>query len=105
MGTYTIAASSVGTSRVQNVDWMSGRFTSIVVTGSSSGTFSATVEGTLDDVQMTASSNLTWAAISSAITANSSMMLYQGPLAALRLNLSALSSAVVSADITQGIGW
>lgn len=86
-----------------NLDWMSAKFTSWAVTGSSSGTFTWTAEGTLDDLQQVASP--TWFALSSATTANSSINLYQGPLAGIRLNPSAVSSAALILRILQGIGW
>ncbi len=103
MGSYSITASSVGTAAVQNLDWMSAKYVSYGVTGSSSGTFTFTVEGTLDDLQKVTSP--TWFAMSSATTANSSLSLFQGSLAGIRLNVSALSSAALSMDIDQGIGW
>jgi len=101
-----ITLSSVGTSRALNLDYMSAKYTSFAVTGSSSGTFTYTVEGTLDDLQQVAAVNVSWVAInSSATTANSSINLYQGPLAGIRLNASAISSAALTMKVLQGIGW
>lgn len=97
--------SSVGTGRTVNLDWMSGRYTSFAVTGSSSGAFSVTVEGTLDDLQQTTAASVTWFTLSSgAITTNSSLNLYQGPLAGIRMNSTAVSSAILTLRILQAIG-
>jgi hypothetical protein len=101
----TTTLSSAGVSRHVNLDWMSGRYTSFAVTGSSSGTFSVTVEATLDDLQLTPAASLTWFTLSSgALTANSSINLYQGPIGGIRMNSTAVSSAVLSLRILQGIG-
>lgn len=100
----TTTLSSVGTGRAVNLDYMSAKYTSFAVTGSSSGTFAVLVEGTLDDLQQVASP--TWFAVSSAtLAANSSINIYQGPLAGIRMNSTALSSAVLTMRILQGIGW
>jgi hypothetical protein len=100
----TTTLSSVGTGRPVNLDWMAAKYTSFAVTGSSSGTFAVFVEGTLDDLQL--SSSPTWFTMSSAtLSANSSINLYTGPLAGIRLNSTAVSSAVLSLRILQGIGW
>jgi hypothetical protein len=101
----TTTLSSVGTSRAVNLDWMSGRYVSFAVTGSSSGSFTYTVEATLDDIQQTPAASVTWFTLSSsAFTANSSINLFQGPLGAIRANASAISSATLSLRILQGIG-
>lgn len=104
--------SSVGTSSALNLDYMSAKFVSFAVTGSSSGTFSYLVEGTLDDITQFSSAGtssaatLFWFSLSSAAhTTNSSINLYQGPLAAIRVNASAVSSAIVTLRSLQGIGW
>jgi hypothetical protein len=100
-----ITLNSSGVSRALNLDWASAKFTSFAVTGSSSGTFSVTVEGALDDVQMLPAASVAWFSLSSAaLIANSSINLYQGPLAAIRMNASAMSSAVLTLRILQGIG-
>jgi hypothetical protein len=96
--------SSVGTSRPINLDWMAGRFTTFSVTGSSSGAFIFVIEGTADDIQQTPAGNVAWFALSSATTANSSLCLFQGPLGGIRMNASALSSAVLTLRTLQGIG-
>jgi|SRR4051794_28832425 hypothetical protein len=101
----SITLSSVGTSRAINLDWQSAKFTSFSVTGSSSGTFSYTVEGALDDLQLTPAANVAWLALSSgALTANSSINLFTGPLGGIRLNSTAVSSAQLVLRVLQGIG-
>jgi hypothetical protein len=96
----TLSSSSI--SRAVNLDWMSAKFPSWAVTGSSSGTFTYTVEGTLDDIQMTSSP--AWFSLSSATTANSSINLFSGALGGIRLNASAVSSALLTLRVLQGIG-
>ena len=96
----SVVLSSVGTSRPANLDWMPGGFTSFSVTGSSSGTFSVLVEATLDDLQL--SSSPAWVTESSgAFTANSSIVTIAKPVAGIRMNCSALSSAVLTLKILQ----
>src|SRR6185369_2432281 len=97
----SVSLSSVGTSRPVNLDWGAAPRVSFSVTGSSSGTFSYVVEGVIDDLQQVASANVAWTALSSATTANSSLNLYQGPLAAIRLNVAAISSATLSLRVLQ----
>lgn len=103
--------SSVGVS-VQNLDYMGAKYTSFAVTGSSSGTFGYQIEGTLDDISQFSSvgtsstATLFWFALSSGVhTTNSSLNIYQGPLAAIRVNSSAQSNAVLTLRSLQGIGW
>jgi hypothetical protein len=83
---------------------MAGKPLSFMVSGSSSGTFSYTVEGTLQDITQVASGSLAWASLASG-SANSSMSVYLGPLAAVRLNVSAASSASVTLRGVEAIGW
>jgi hypothetical protein len=90
--------------RAVNLDWMSGKSTAFAVTGSRSGSFTYTVEGALDDLQQTSSANVAWFALSSATTAKSSLNIFPGPLAGIRLNVGAVSSAVLTLRILQGIG-
>jgi hypothetical protein len=99
-----VTLTSSGISRAVDLDWMSGKFTSFAVTGSSSGTFAYTVEGALDDLQQTSSANVAWFALSSATTANSSINIFSGALAGIRLNASAVSNALLTMRILQGIG-
>jgi hypothetical protein len=101
---YKISLSSSTISSPQPLDYQTGQVTSFGITGSSSGTFSATAEGTLQDITLNASSALVWFAQSSAITATSSGCLFLGPLAGARLNVSAASSATISLFLAQGIG-
>jgi hypothetical protein len=63
------------------------------------------VEGALDDLSQTPAANVAWFALSSAMTANSSINVFSGPLAGIRLNASAMSSATLTMRIVQGIGW
>jgi hypothetical protein len=96
----TVTLSSVGTSRPVNLDWMPGGTTSYSVTGSSSGTFSVLVEATLDDLELSPSP--AWVTESSgAFTANSSIFAIAKPVAGIRMNCSALSSAVLTLKILQ----
>ncbi|MGM4870670.1 hypothetical protein AB7645_05515 [Bradyrhizobium sp. 956_D2_N1_5] len=100
----SVTLTSSGIGRAVNLDWMSSKYMSWTVTGSSSGTFTYTVEGALDDLQQTASAAVAWFPLSSATTANSSLNIVAGPLAGIRLNVAATSSAAVTMRILQGIG-
>jgi hypothetical protein len=97
-----ITLTSAGISRAVNLDWMASKFTSWAVAGSSSGAFTYTVEGTLDDLQLSAAPF--WFSLSSATTANSSINIFGGALGAIRLNATAVSSATLTLRILQGIG-
>jgi hypothetical protein len=97
-----VTLTSSGISRAVNLDWMSAKFTSWAVTGSSSGTFTYTTEGTLDDLQL--QTTPFWFPLSSATTSNSSINIFSGALGGIRLNASAVSSAIVTLRILQGIG-
>jgi hypothetical protein len=104
----TVTVSSVGTSRPVALDWMRGVPVGVAVTGSSSGTFSYSIQYTLDDLQLTAPSAVSWITDpnATALTSNSSAaFVYTAPLAAIRINSSALSSAILTADINQGLGF
>ena len=101
----TVTVSSVGTSRAVNLDWRNGGFTAVSVTGSSSGAFAYTVQYALDDIMQTPAANVSWISDpnATALTSNSSgAFLYQQPLTGIRLNSTALSSAVLTMKITQG---
>lgn len=95
-----------------NLDYRGAKYTTFAVTGSSSGTFGYQIEGTLDDISQFSSagtsSNATlfWFTLSSGVhTTNSSLNLFLGPLAAIRVNSSAQSNAVLTFRSLQGIGW
>ena len=96
--------SSVGTGRAVNIDWQAAKFTTYAVTGSSSGSFTYTIEATPDDVQQTPAASVAWFALSSATTSNSSLSIFTGPIGAIRLNASAISSAILTLKVLQGIG-
>lgn len=96
-----VTLSSVGVSRAVNLDWGAAPRVSFSVTGSSSGSFTYTVEACLDDFQLVPSANAVWTALSSATTANSSLNFYQGPLAGIRLNVATISSATLSLRVLQ----
>jgi hypothetical protein len=63
------------------------------------------VEGALDDLSQPSAANVAWFPLSSATTANSSINIFSGPLAGIRLNASAMSSAALTMRVVQGIGW
>jgi hypothetical protein len=84
----SVPLSSNGIGRAVDLDWMSSKFTAYTVTFSNSGTGASTVEGTLDDLQVTSP---TWFTLSSG-SANSSYSLVSASLAAIRPNVAALGS-------------
>lgn len=103
-----ITLSSIAVSTGLNMDYRQSPFNaSVAVTGSSSGTFSYTVQYTLDDQNyLTAIRSTiapTWfndanlVAVSSNGTTN-----YMFPVAAIRLNSTAISSASVTMCVLQG---
>jgi hypothetical protein len=99
-----VTLSSVGVSRHVNLDWRSGAKTAFTITGSSSGSFAVTPEGSVQDLQLTTSPS--WVALSSAaLTANSSVWQISGPLAAIRMNAGALSSAILVLNVLQDHGY
>lgn len=100
----SVTLSSVGVSRAVNVDWQAARYVTYAVTGSSSGSFTYVIEGAIDDIQQTPAASVAWFGLSSATTANSSLNVFLGPLGGIRLNASALSSAVLTLRVLQGIG-
>ena|SRR5215469_1907272 len=105
MANVTVAQSSIGTSRGINLDWQNSAPITAAVTGSSSGTFTYSIQYCLDDLVQTPAANVTWVSDPNAsnLTANSSVaFLYQQPLAGIRLNVTALSSAVVVLKCNQG---
>ena len=105
MANVTVVQSSVGTSRGINLDWMNSAPVTAAVTGSSSGTFTYGIQYCLDDLMQTAAANVSWITDPNAngLTANSSVaFLYQAPIAGIRVNVTALSSAVVTLKVNQG---
>jgi hypothetical protein len=100
----SVTLSSVGTSDPVALDWRSGARTNFAITGSSSGTFAVTPEVTLDDLQLTASP-LWIAASCAALTADSSTWQITGPIAGIRMNSTALSSAVLTLRVLQDHGY
>lgn len=109
--------SSVGTSRPVNLDWSNGDPTSVsVVTTSSSGTSSFNIQYTLDDIMLTASSLVAWQGVSSAIggtgtvfntstfgtAADGVLISLLTPVAAVRLNATAMSSSPLTLRVLQG---
>ena len=107
MAATTITADSTGPSAAINLDWRGGKPVAISVTGSSSGSFSCAVEYTLDDMQLVPASDAVWVTDANlgTLSANSSAIFtYLQPIAAVRLNVAALSSAVLTMKVNQGEG-
>ena len=103
-----ITSTSVSASTAVNLDYRQSPFNvSVAVTGSSSGTFSYTVQYTLDDQQVLtaigSTASITWfsdanlVAVSSNGTTN-----YMFPVAAVRLNSTAISGAILTMCVLQG---
>lgn len=99
--------------------WRCGAPASVLVytstTGTSSGSF--TIQYTLDDLQLVfGASNAKWVAVSSAVgvtgtTFNASASLdgtliqFQTPVAAVRVNATSLSSGPITMKVLQGESW
>jgi hypothetical protein len=102
MNPISITISSVGTSRVVNLDWMAGGAAAVSVTGSSSGTFAYTLQTTRDDPMLNPSPTWLSDANFTAVTSGTSVpVFYSAPTAALRLSCSAISSAQLFMDVLQ----
>ena len=99
-----VTLTSSGISRAINCDYMSGKPIAYGVTGSTSGTFSYSVEAALDDIEQVSSNAVQWFTLSSG-NANSSITLVQAPITAIRLNLASVSSTSVTIRVAQGTGW
>ena len=104
---YT-TVSSTAVSRIINLDYNQSPFNvSLAVTGSSSGTFTYTVEYSLDDQQQLTSIGSTRAPVwfsdanLTALSCNATGN-YMFPVAGVRITASALSSAVVTLCTLQG---
>lgn len=114
----TITLSSVGTSGIANLDWSGGKPTTVAVSaGSTSMASNYTIQYTLDDIMRTASTSVVWFSISSAAGSSaqhftSSLQLDPGgvvvtflnPIAAVRINSTALSSTNLQMRVLQGEG-
>jgi hypothetical protein len=99
----SVTLSSVGTSPAIALDYLAAKGTTFAVTASSSGTTSYSIQGTLDAPQLVASP--TWFNISTAaVTATSSIYLWAGPLAGLRVNATAMSSMLLTLYALQNAG-
>jgi hypothetical protein len=126
---YTFSTSpstTPGASPAANLNWSSGRPTSIQLSfgGSSTVTDDVVLQYTLDDIQRVGGSSLaTWLTISSAIGNNSTTAFHAasttwfdtgflvqmtGPIAAVRMNSSALTSSgglgTITLKVLQGEG-
>lgn len=114
----TVLASSVGVTRAINLDWRNGGPVTVRVTTPSTVTPSAAgvLKYTLDDVQTTASSLVLWSPVSSTFGSTAAGLIitssqlidvsfiysFQVPIAALRFDSSAFSSAGFRLDVMQG---
>ncbi|CCE11731.1 hypothetical protein BRAS3843_770029 [Bradyrhizobium sp. STM 3843] len=103
MADHEITLSSSGVSAAQALDYLGSKFTSFLLTATASAAFSVTIEGTLDDLTQETTQN--WGALSSAITAASSVLVFTGPLAGARMNAASVSSGTLTLHISQGVGW
>jgi len=114
----TVLASSVGVTRAINLDWRNGGPVTVRLTTPSTVVPSAAgvLKYTLDDVQTIASSLVLWSPVSSTfgstaagLIITSSQLLdvsmvysFQVPIAGLRFDTSAFSSAGFRIDVLQG---
>src|SRR5262245_41513124 len=109
MAMSTVTLSSAGTAQI-NLDWRSSKPIGVTVTataGTSATVF--TIQLTLDDIT---SSSVTWVndpnfvAIGTSIaTPSSGVILYQQPLAGLRLNSTGSTGATITLKVNQAPVW
>lgn len=124
--TLTTAASSVpGASTACALNWMGGRPTTVLVFPSTTGTSSAAfnVQFSLDDIERVTSSAVDWRGLSSntglALSAGSAaqttywtsttgidglLYTFLGPITAVRINSTALTSGPLTMQVLQGEG-
>lgn len=104
--TTTLTSTGVGgTSRAINLDWMNGSPTGLQVTTTST-TFAYTVQTTLYDILLTASSLVVWQndpAITAATSVSSGIVTYTAPIAGIRINSSASTSGVFTIQVLQPV--
>ncbi len=116
--TVTLSSANVpGQSGVAALNWRAGRPTTVAVYASTTGgqTSAFNIQYTMDDVQLIGGSSLAqWASVSSAIGSSGTIftsstittdgLFYQflTPVAALRLNSTALSSGPLTMKVIQG---
>lgn len=118
--TITLSSGAIANPSTPAVlNWRCGAPTSVLVytstTGTSSGSFQ--IQYTLDDLQLVfGTSNAKWVAVSSAIgvtgqTFNASasvdgtLIQFQTPIAAVRVNATSLSSGPITMKVIQGESW
>lgn len=114
----TVTLSSVGVSPPVACNWLGGSPISVGVTASASTmTASFNVQFTLDDLQL--SSSPKWMGLSSAFGSSATTFsasavnfadngfytTFQGPIGAVRLNASTISSGTLTLKVNQGEGW
>ena len=111
----TVTLSSVGTSDPVNLNWRGGSPTSVLVSfGSTTMTVDFTIQYSLNDSML--SSNRVWVAVGSSVgssathfsSANADTGVPVGfnyPIAAVRLNSTAISSSTLTLTVLQGESW
>ena len=110
----TVTLSSAGTSRAVNLDYLKGTPVGVTVTTSAAGAGSSTgtvftIQLTLDDLTTNASPtwvndpNFTTVGTSLA-TPSSGVILYQQPLAGIRLNSTTSSGVTLTMKVNQALG-
>lgn len=112
---HAVTLSSVGVSNPVNVNWRGGSPTSIYVSfGSTTMTTDFTVQYTLDDSML--SSTVRWIGVGSSVgssathfsSANADTGVpigFDAPIAAVRLNSTAISSSTLTLTVLQGESW
>jgi hypothetical protein len=123
----TANSTTPGASPAANLNWIGGKPTSIQLSfgGSSTVTDDCVIQYSLDDIQRVGGSSLaTWLTLSSAINGNSTTPFHLasttwfdtgflaqmvGPIAAVRLNSTAITSSgglgTITLKVTQGEGF
>ena len=121
--TFTTGANSTtpGASPAANLNWIGGKPTTISLTfTSSTANNDVTVQYTLDDLQRVPSTGVVWASLSSGGITNSTTPFHfasttwsdnaftvqvLSPIAAVRMNSSALGGGTATLKVSQGEGW
>jgi hypothetical protein len=122
--TFSTGANSTtpGASPAANLNWLGGKPTSIQLSFTSSTANSdVTIQYTMDDLQRVASTSVLWGFVSTGgLTANTTTASHYAsttwsdspffaqvlsPIAAVRMNSSALGGGTATLKVSQGEGW
>jgi hypothetical protein len=113
----TATSTTPGASAVANLNWIGGKPTTVSVIPSAASSGAFVIQYSLDDVQRVASSAVTWSGVSSAQGQPGTVWVasasvhdgvradFLAPVAAIRINSTALAGGTYTLKVVQGDGW